>query len=118
MLASLRSWMAKDIVQWTIMPYARGAKSYQWKNGETSNKDKRKSKGVSLQGGGMSMSILQQLQHIVNEPALRLTPEDFVESCLFKDPEVRATPKDLLKHPWIDRARTETIGLEAWTSTF
>ena len=32
-------------------------------------KNKRKSKGVSLQGGGMTMSILELLQHIVNEPA-------------------------------------------------
>ena len=67
-------------------------------------KDRRKSKGVSLQGGGMMMSILELLQHIVNEPAPRLTPEgrfpkeaeDFVDSCLFKDPDARKTPKDLL----------------------
>ena len=67
-------------------------------------KKRRKSKGVSLQGGGMTMSILELLQHIVNEPAPRLTPEgrfpqeaeDFVDSCLSKDPDVRKTPKDLL----------------------
>lgn len=67
-------------------------------------KDRRKSKGVSLQGGGMMMSILELLQHIVNEPAPRLTPEgrfpkaaeDFVDSCLLKDPDARKTPKDLL----------------------
>ena len=67
-------------------------------------KKKRKSKGVSLQGGGMTMSILELLQHIVNEPAPRLTPEgrfpkeadDFVDSCLLKDPDARKTPKDLL----------------------
>lgn len=65
---------------------------------------KRKSKGVSLQGGGMTMSILELLQHIVNEPAPRLTPEgrfpreadDFVDSCLYKDPDQRKTPKELL----------------------
>ncbi len=70
----------------------------------TSKKDKRKSKGVSLQGGGMTMSILELLQHIVNEPAPRLTPEDrypkeaelFIDSCLLKDPDSRKTPKDLL----------------------
>lgn len=74
------------------------------KNGETSKKDKRKSKGVSLQGSGMTMSILELLQHIVNEPAPRLTPEgrfpkeaeEFIDSCLLKDPEERVTPKDLL----------------------
>ena len=71
---------------------------------EMSKKDKRKSKGVSLQGGGMTMSILELLQHIVNEPAPRLTPEgrfpkeaeDFVDSCLLKDTDARQTPKDLL----------------------
>jgi mitogen-activated protein kinase kinase len=70
----------------------------------TSKKDKRKSKGVSLQGGGMTMSILELLQHIVNEPAPRLTPEgrfpreaeEFVAMCLLKEPEARKTPKDLL----------------------
>jgi mitogen-activated protein kinase kinase len=72
-------------------------------NPATSKKDKRKSKGVSLQGGGMTMSILELLQHIVNEPAPRLTPEGrfpeaemFIDSCLLKDPDDRKTPKDLL----------------------
>ena len=77
-------------------------------------KKKRKSRGVSLQGGGMTMSILELLQHIVNEPAPRLTPEgrfpkeaeDFVDSCLLKDPLKRRTPKDLLVriHPICRRA--------------
>jgi mitogen-activated protein kinase kinase len=70
----------------------------------TAKKDKRRSNGVSLQGGGMTMSILELLQHIVGEPAPRLTPEgrfpreaeEFVDSCLLKDPDVRATPQDLL----------------------
>lgn len=74
---------------------------------KTQKKDKRKSKGVSLQGGGMTMSILELLQHIVNEPAPRLTPEgrfpreaeEFVDSCLLKDPDARMTPKDLLVSP-------------------
>jgi mitogen-activated protein kinase kinase len=65
---------------------------------------KRKSMGVSLQGGSRTMSILELLQHIVNEPAPRLMPEgrfpkaaeDFVDACLLKDPEARKTPKELL----------------------
>ncbi|KAJ7490448.1 ste7-like protein [Mycena latifolia] len=93
------------------------------KRGETAKKDKRKSKGVSLQGGGMTMSILELLQHIVNEPAPRLTgfpepAEMFVDSCLLKDPDQRKTPKDLLKDEWIMYARTSAVDLEAWASTF
>jgi mitogen-activated protein kinase kinase len=72
--------------------------------GKDEKERKRKSMGVSLQGGGRTMSILELLQHIVNEPAPRLTPEGrfpvqaevFVDSCLFKDPEKRPTPKELL----------------------
>ncbi|KAL0961170.1 hypothetical protein HGRIS_006142 [Hohenbuehelia grisea] len=93
---------------------------------EKDKKDKRKSHGVSLQGGGMTMSILELLQHIVNEPAPKLTPEgrypkeadDFIDSCLLKDPDARKTPKDLLKHPWIDHARATAMDLKAWASTF
>lgn len=89
-------------------------------------RNKRKSKGVSLQGGGMTMSILELLQHIVNEPAPRLTPdgrfpkvaEAFVDGCLLKDPDMRQTPKDLLQHEWIVSAKTSTFDLEAWASTF
>ncbi|THH16708.1 hypothetical protein EW146_g3970 [Bondarzewia mesenterica] len=89
-------------------------------------KNKRKSKGVSLQGGGMTMSILELLQHIVNEPAPRLTPEgrfpnmaeSFVDGCLLKDPDLRRTPKDLLQHEWIVHAKTSTFDLEDWASTF
>jgi mitogen-activated protein kinase kinase len=91
----------------------------------TSKKDKRKSRGVSLQGGGMTMSILELLQHIVNEPAPRLTPEgkfpkmaeDFVDKCLLKDPDARPTPKELLKEEWIKNARTMVIDLESWAAT-
>ncbi|KAF8625918.1 hypothetical protein AX17_006644 [Amanita inopinata Kibby_2008] len=91
----------------------------------TSKKDKRKSKGVSLQGGGMMMSILELLQHIVNEPAPKLTPEgrfprdaeNFVNACLLKDPEQRKTPKDLLKHIWIEQAQVSNVDLESWAST-
>ncbi|KAF8827911.1 hypothetical protein HHX47_DHR4000892 [Lentinula edodes] len=95
------------------------------KNG-TAKKDKRKSKGVSLQGGGMTMSILELLQHIVNEPAPKLTPEgrfpkeaeEFIDSCLLKDPDVRKTPKELLNYTWIEQAKASTIDVEAWANTF
>ncbi|KAJ7617463.1 kinase-like domain-containing protein, partial [Mycena polygramma] len=91
----------------------------------SAKKDKRKSKGVSLQGGGMTMSILELLQHIVNEPAPRLTPEgrfpeaeSFIDNCLLKDPDQRRTPKDLLKDDWILYSRASTVDLEAWANTF
>ncbi|QRV77625.1 mitogen activated protein kinase kinase [Ceratobasidium sp. AG-Ba] len=90
----------------------------------TSKKDKRKSKGVSLQGGGMTMSILELLQHIVNEPAPRLQPEgkfpalaeQFVDACLLKDPDSRPTPKELLNHAWIAESRSNSMDLEVWAS--
>jgi mitogen-activated protein kinase kinase len=123
------------------------------KSDKDKKRDRRKSKGVSLQGGGMTMSILELLQHIVNEPAPKLTPEgrfpkeaeDFVNSCLLKEPDHRRTPKDLLvsdlvglpkiglfwaaelwaapfyfkqSHEWIKHARTTRFDLEAWASTF
>lgn len=91
----------------------------------TSKKDKRKSRGVSLQGGGMTMSILELLQHIVNEDAPRLTPEDkfppeainFVNRCLLKDPDARPAPKDLLTHEWIIKSRAAEVDLEGWAAT-
>ncbi|KAF8885706.1 kinase-like domain-containing protein [Gymnopilus junonius] len=104
------------------LPPARIKKSKKDKK----DKSKRKSKGVSLQGGAMTMSILELLQHIVNEPAPRLTPdgrypkeaENFIDSCLLKDPDMRKTPKDLLKDAWIEQARTSTVDLEEWANTF
>lgn len=58
------------------------------------------------------MSILDLLQHIVNEPAPRLVSArrqfpreavNFVEGCLDKDPAVRKSPQDLL----VGRPKTE-----------
>ena len=68
-------------------------------DGDGSNKG-----GVSLGGSGSQMSILELLQHVVNEPAPRLTPEGkykketeiFIDSCLMKDIDRRPTPKELL----------------------
>jgi len=96
------------------------------KAGKEEKDKRRKSMGVSLQGGSRTMSILELLQHIVNEPAPRLTPEgrfpkqaeDFVDSCLLKDPEARPTPKELLKSPWIEQSRISNFDLELWASTF
>lgn len=96
-------------------------------NAKTANRlSKRKSKGVSLNGGGMTMSIIELMHQIVREPAPRLTPEgrfpkeaeDFVDACLLKDPDQRQTPKLLLTSAWMDMARASTFDLKAWTSTF
>jgi mitogen-activated protein kinase kinase len=67
---------------------------------------RHRKRGVSLGGGGMTMSILDLLQHIVNEPAPRLIstrrsdfPESavvFVDGCLNKDPTLRKSPQELL----------------------
>ncbi|KIM86547.1 hypothetical protein PILCRDRAFT_815785 [Piloderma croceum F 1598] len=110
----------------TLSPSRPGPLPAAKSKADKAKKDRRKSKGVSLQGGGMMMSILELLQHIVNEPAPKLIPEgrfpkeaeDFVDSCLFKDPDVRKTPKDLLQHEWIEKAKASTIDLKAWANTF
>ncbi|KAH0831961.1 kinase-like domain-containing protein [Lanmaoa asiatica] len=110
----------------TLSPSTMTLPSLRKDKDKNTKKDRRKSKGVSLQGGGMMMSILELLQHIVNEPAPRLIPEgrfpgeaeDFVDSCLLKDPDARKTPKELLKHQWIEQARASNFDLETWASTF
>ncbi|KAF8147833.1 kinase-like domain-containing protein [Crassisporium funariophilum] len=72
---------------------------------------KRKSKGVDLQGDGMSMSIIELMHQIVREPAPRLgsqfdeEAQEFVDACLAKDPDERHTPKTLLVRRWMDDAR-------------
>lgn len=82
---------------------------------------RHRKRGVSLGGGGMTMSILDLLQHIVNEPAPRLSTakktfpaaaEDFIDGCLDKDPMLRRSPQELLVSlffyppPWISRIRS------------
>jgi mitogen-activated protein kinase kinase len=65
---------------------------------------KEKKKREPSMGGGGGMSILDLLQHIVNEPAPRLVPaekfpaeaEVFIDDCLKKAPEDRKNPKELL----------------------
>ena len=68
-------------------------------------KKEKSGKGVSLGGGGHTMSILDLLQHIVNEPPPRLVSTkrefpaeaaQFVEGCLQKDPGGRKSPQELL----------------------
>ncbi|KAK4688345.1 mitogen-activated protein kinase kinase, partial [Tremellales sp. Uapishka_1] len=81
------------------------------------------SKGVSLGGGGMTMSILDLLQHIVNEPAPQLVSSStdfpqaakgFIEGCLDKDPAGRKSPQDLLASEWIQGSKVTQEELRAW----
>jgi mitogen-activated protein kinase kinase len=110
----------------TLSPSRPGGLSLENRLKQKKKKDKRKSKGVSLQGGRMMMSILELLQHIVNEPAPKLTPEgrypreaeSFVNDCLIKDPEQRKTPKDLLRYTWIEQAQVSDIDVMAWANSF
>ncbi|KAK9894615.1 kinase-like protein [Cystobasidium minutum MCA 4210] len=90
-----------------------------------SGQEKKKKGGVSLGGSGSQMSILELLQHVVNEPAPRLKPEgkfkkeaeEFVDACLEKDVNRRPTPKELLKYKWLIEAKETEVDLEGWAKT-
>jgi mitogen-activated protein kinase kinase len=81
--------------------------------------------GVSLEGTGAQMSILDLLQHIVNEPPPRLPAdggfphslETFVDTCLLKDPVLRPSPKDLTTHPFVVESERDKVDLKAWVQT-
>ncbi|KAJ7110729.1 Pkinase-domain-containing protein [Mycena crocata] len=86
---------------------------------------RRRSKGVSLHGGGMTMSIIELMHQIVNEPSPRLPtgkfgqePEDFVNGCLEKDVDKRKTPKELFDYAWIVESRQNGVDMRAWAATF
>lgn len=88
---------------------------------EKQKRRKSKPAGVSLEGSSHQMSILDLLQHIVNEPPPKLPEgkfpkqmEDFVNLCLVKDPAKRPTPKDLTKHPYVIAADAAKVDLQAW----
>ncbi len=86
---------------------------------------KRSKGGVSLEGSNAQMSILDLLQHIVNEPSPKLpdwpefTPQmhDFSEKCLHKDPQARPSPKELMSHELIKQSVATSVDLVSWVST-
>ncbi|KAH9819922.1 kinase-like domain-containing protein [Melampsora americana] len=87
-------------------------------------KKKQKPNGVSLEGGGAQMSILELLQHVVNEPAPKLPSDhfskwtcDFLDACLLKDHDSRPTPKLLTEFEWFLKAQEDDVDLEKWAST-
>ncbi|KAL0573240.1 MAP kinase kinase (MEK) [Marasmius crinis-equi] len=86
---------------------------------------RRRSRGVSLHGGAMTMSILELMHLIVREPAPRLKedakfPEEacgFVDACLDKDYEKRKTPRDLVGYSWFKTERVEKVDMKVWAAT-
>lgn len=70
---------------------------------------------------GSQLTVLELLQHIVNEPAPRLPtgefPEDFddfVQQCLIKVVSERPSPNELLKHSYVTAAKDSKVDVEAW----
>ncbi|PLW34119.1 hypothetical protein PCANC_04557 [Puccinia coronata f. sp. avenae] len=96
----------------------RGADSSQ------SQKKKKGASGVSLEGGSAQMSILELLQHVVNEPAPKLPADrfkkhtcDFLDACLLKEHDARPTPKMLTDFEWFKVATQDEVDLVQWAST-
>ncbi|KAF9079335.1 MAP kinase kinase (MEK), partial [Mortierella sp. AD031] len=70
-----------------------------------------------------SLTILELLQHIVNEPLPTLPrkdfPEDFcnfVDICLTKSVDARPSPDNLAQHAYYRRAEREKVDMEHWVS--
>ncbi|KAJ6522587.1 Pkinase-domain-containing protein [Mycena capillaripes] len=91
----------------------------------TKRRNRRRSKGVSLHGGAMTMSIIELMHQIVNEPSPRLPagkfgpePEAFVDGCLEKDLDARRTPAQLFDYAWILSSRKNGMDMKAWAATF
>jgi len=86
----------------------------------------KKKNGVSQRPAGHQMSILDLLQHIVNEPAPKLNgfkktkfpsqAEWFVEKCLEKDPGKRCNPSELLGSEWIQGSKVTPEELRLWAT--
>lgn len=97
--------------------------SLQIPGGDTRH-NRRKSKGVSLHGGGMMMSIIELMHHIVREPAPRLRDDlpkeahDFVDACLLKEPDERKNPAELITYPWVSTSKVSTGDFKAWVESF
>ncbi|PBK83909.1 kinase-like protein [Armillaria gallica] len=91
---------------------------------------RRRSRGVSLHGSLMTMSIIELMHQIVKEPAPRLMAigpdgvrrfpieaEEFVDACLDKEPEKRGMPGGLAQFKWIEMSKNDPIDLKAWAAT-
>lgn len=109
-----------DDLSGTLSP-TKPAPKLQVTKKEKEKRRKSKAAGVSLEGSSHQMSILDLLQHIVNEPPPKLPEakfpklmEEFVNLCLVKDPAKRPTPKDLTKHQYVIQADAAKVDLQAW----
>ncbi|SPO24698.1 Dual specificity protein kinase FUZ7 [Ustilago trichophora] len=109
-----------DDLSGTLSP-TKPAPKLQVTKKEKEKRRKSKAAGVSLEGSSHQMSILDLLQHIVNEPPPKLPEgrfpklmEEFVNLCLVKDPAKRPTPKDLTKHQYVIEADAAKVDLQAW----
>nr|AQE30076.1 Fuz7 [Ustilago esculenta] len=109
-----------DDLSGTLSP-TKPAPKLQVTNKDKQNRTKSKAAGVSLEGSSHQMSILDLLQHIVNEPPPKLPEgkfpklmDEFVNLCLVKDPAKRPTPKDLTKHQYVIEADNAKVDLQAW----
>ncbi|KAJ1028755.1 hypothetical protein NDA16_001920 [Ustilago loliicola] len=112
--------LLNDDLSGTLSP-RKPAPKLQMANTEKQNRRKSKAAGVSLEGSSHQMSILDLLQHIVNEPPPKLPEgrfpklmEEFVNLCLVKDPAKRPTPKDLTKHRYVIEADAAKVDLQGW----
>lgn len=70
---------------------------------------------------GSQLTVLELLQHIVNEAPPKLPagefPEhfdDFVQKCLIKEVSGRPSPNELLKHRYVTDAKESKVDVEAW----
>ncbi|CAG8641496.1 7069_t:CDS:2, partial [Acaulospora morrowiae] len=73
---------------------------------------------------GSQLTVLELLQHIVNEPAPVLPegqfPDDFcdlISKCLIKNVDTRPPPKELLKHPYVKASASAEVNVEAWAKS-
>ncbi|CAI2176201.1 1163_t:CDS:2 [Funneliformis geosporum] len=73
---------------------------------------------------GSQLTVLELLQHIVNEAAPKLPvgkfPEDFddfVQKCLIKEVSGRPSPNELLKHRYVTDAKESKVDVEAWAKS-
>lgn len=115
----------------TLSPTKPDAQAAARAAGVRAKKTKKAEKpaGVSLEGTGTQMSILDLLQHIVNEPAPRLptvAPNgrrfsnemvQFIDLCLCKDVAKRPSPKELTEHSYVKGAEAARIDLLGWVKS-